>query len=110
MSADPLIRAVSRAVRAGVELSRNPDGTLEITAPPESVYLGRALRAREADILALGDWRRADVAESARCILCGGSAMLRDPIDKAPCHKVCWDSLWISAAPPVSEPRGGGRD
>ncbi len=32
---------------------------------------------------------RAGVGDLKPCILCGGLAMLRHPVSKLPCHKVC---------------------
>ncbi|MCW2904589.1 MAG: hypothetical protein JWO67_6854, partial [Streptosporangiaceae bacterium] len=48
------------------------------------VYTGRAQHL---------DWRAATVPEKAgRCVLCHKWAILRDPYDRQPCHKVCFET------------------
>ncbi len=36
-----------------------------------------------------GDAPRATVGELKPCILCGGLALMRHPVTKLPCHKIC---------------------
>ncbi len=36
-----------------------------------------------------GDAPRATVGDLKPCIHCGGLALLRHPVSKLPCHKVC---------------------
>jgi len=88
-----LVNLVAQGHRAGVQIGRAPDGSLLLRAPKPAAPLARQLRAREAEVLQLWDWRPAPVAEPAPCLLCGRPAILRDPVEHRPCHKVCIDPL-----------------
>lgn len=103
MVTEPFVRAIARAVDRGVEFARKSDGELYIAAPPDAVHLGRGLRVRAEDILKLYDWRSAGVADPRPCALCREPAILRDPVENRPCHKVCVDAL-LRAATPTETP------
>lgn len=87
-----------RARAAGVTLTRTPRGTLALEIPPEADPLAPALHAAEAHLLALFDWRRAPVAGPLPCLICRRPALLRDPAEHRPAHKVCVDVL-LAAGP-----------
>jgi hypothetical protein len=91
--ATPLVLLVQQAHQIGVTVARRRDGTLGIRTTAAADAVARALRARDAEVLRLYDWSRATVADGAPCLLCGKSAMLRDPVDGRPCHKTCVDVL-----------------
>lgn len=94
-----LIPLVIQARRAGLVLDRGGDGRLTVRGDRRHERLVRQLLARKAEVLTLVDlyngrragldWNNASVAEQGRCVLCRGPALLRDPYDGAPCHKVC---------------------
>lgn len=101
MSARPsLVIRLSEARAAGIDVGRTAYGALTLRAPREAVPLATALRLREADVLALYDWTRAVVADAQPCLLCSRPALLRDPVDHQPCHKICVDVLIRCDAPP----------
>lgn len=97
----PLIKTLIEARAAGLVLRRGPDGKLIVRGPRAAEDTVRAVLARKAEILAhyvdlysgsvdCLNWRSARVADRAkRCILCSGWAILRDPVDNLPTHKVC---------------------
>jgi hypothetical protein len=41
------------------------------------------------------DWRHATTGPSAPCVLCGGPAVCRSPVQGVPCHKACAET-WIT--------------
>ena len=99
-----LVSLVREARRAGVQFDRAPNGSLLLRAPKLAAPLAKMLRAREEDVVKLYDWSHASVSESAPCVLCRQPAILRDPAEDRPCHKVCVDALLRPAQP------GGGHD
>jgi hypothetical protein len=94
----PLVRLVADAAEAGVVIARGEHGSLTLRAPRESIALAKQLRARDIAVLGLYDWRHAAVAEPKPCLLCRLPAILRDPVEHRPAHKVCVDLL-IRPAP-----------
>lgn len=84
---------VAEACAVGVQIGYTADGALTLRAPKIAAPLARALRARETEVLKLFDWTHARVAEAAPCALCHRPAILRDPAESRPCHKVCVDAL-----------------
>jgi hypothetical protein len=58
----------------------------------------RVPKRRVPELAALHDWRRAAVGPSAPCILCKRPALMREPVEHHPCHKVCADSLLRTGA------------
>lgn len=98
--AAPIIALLAEACAAQVEISRDARGALLLRAPQDAVTLGRRLRVREADVLRLFDWTQAVLDDPAPCVLCHRPAMLRDPVERRPCHKVCVDRLLRRAAKP----------
>jgi hypothetical protein len=96
-----LIHILIEARRAGLELARGPEGKLIVRGPRMASYLVIRILDHKEQILdgyvdfysgAAGclNWRTAVVGEKAkRCILCGRWAILRDPIEGKPLHKVC---------------------
>jgi hypothetical protein len=92
-SGEPLVLLLARARAAGVALTRPGKGTLDFQAPDGAAELAALLRKREPGLLASFDWRGAGVAEPAPCLLCGRPALLRDPAERAPAHKMCVDAL-----------------
>lgn len=92
--ATPTVILLQRARRAGIRLGRRTGGGLAIHTTAASDTLARAVRARDAEVLRLADWHHATVAaQPAPCVLCARAAILRDPVDGVPCHKVCVDEL-----------------
>jgi hypothetical protein len=95
----PLLTLLVGARRAGLVLARRDD-QLIIRGPREHEQLVRALLARKPDVLAVLpaysgavpslDWSRAKVlGECQPCALCHRPALLVEPYDHRPCHKVC---------------------
>lgn len=84
---------ISQACAVGVQIGHAADGELTLRAPKIAGPLARALRAREFEVLQLFNWTHARVAEPAPCVLCRRPAILRDPVENRPCHKVCVDAL-----------------
>lgn len=96
-----LIHLLIEARRAGLDLARGPEGKLIVRGPRTAGTLVRRLLDRKDHILdgyvdvysgaaECLNWKSATVAERAkRCILCGQWAILRDPIENKPLHKVC---------------------
>lgn len=96
-----LIHTLIEARQAGLELARGPAGKLIVRGPRAESPLVRRLLDRKGHILdgyvdvysGAADrlnWRAATVSEKAkRCILCGHWAILRDPVEGKPLHKVC---------------------
>lgn len=94
-----LIRALIAARAAGATITR--DGDRLIVRGPQAVRpYAQALIARKDEALTLVDyltgtasalvWRTAKVADRpGRCVLCGKPALLLDPYDGKPTHKVC---------------------
>jgi hypothetical protein len=94
VTGEPLVLLVARAVNAGVRIGRSRAGALTLNGrTEEGRALGEQLRAREADVLQLYDWYHARLDEPERCLLCGQYAILRDPVEHRPCHKVCINAL-----------------
>ena len=91
--ATPLVVFIRQAWEIGVELSRHTDGTLAIRTTKAADTVARALRSRDAEVLQLFDWTRARVEDPQPCLLCGQPAILRDPVEHRPAHKVCVDAL-----------------
>lgn len=112
----PLLELLAEARRAGLAASRQRDGQLVIRGPRQHEHLVRALLARKDDVLSVLsvyvgdvpslDWRRATVLGDYRpCALCKRNALLVEPYDNRPCHKVCAEAAirWGS----VPAVRGG---
>jgi hypothetical protein len=98
--AEPVVALLGRAHAAGVAVSRTGKGSLVLEVPPHAADLAAALRTRERAVLALFTWRSAVVAEQpAPCLLCARPALLRDPAERRPAHKVCVDALLQISAP-----------
>jgi hypothetical protein len=97
MPAEPVILLLQRARAVGVTVGRTGRGALVLDIPPRAAGLAAALHACEPQLLALFDWRRAPVAQRAPCLLCRRPALLRDPADHRPAHKVCVDDLLLAA-------------
>lgn len=93
MAREPITLLLRRARAAGVTISRTPKGAVVLDIPPATAGLAAELREREQQFTALFDWRRAPVARPAPCLLCTRPALLRDPVDHSPAHKVCVDLL-----------------
>ncbi|HTJ70250.1 MAG TPA: hypothetical protein VL551_22120 [Actinospica sp.] len=93
MAREPTTLLLRRARDAGVSISRTPKGALALEIPPDAETLAATLREREQHLTALFDWRQAPVTQPAPCLLCQRPAMLRDPADHLPAHKVCVDEL-----------------
>ena len=92
--ATPLIRLVAQAVAAGVTIGHSEHGALTLTGTAlEGRALAKQLRTHDIAVLGLYDWRHAVVADPQPCLLCGRPAILRDPVDNRPAHKVCVDDL-----------------
>jgi len=87
--APPVVLLLLEARAAGVRVGLNERGGLTLRAKELAADLAVALRAREVQVLALYDWTRARMGEAQPCALCGKPALLRDPVDQRPCHKVC---------------------
>ncbi len=100
-----LVDLVVQARKAGVVIARGRNGGLEIEGPRAAAAYAMTLRERDADVLALYDWHGAQLGEPQPCRLCGALAILRDPVDRRPCHKVCVDRLLIEAARPAPPQR-----
>jgi hypothetical protein len=90
---EPVILLIRRARRAGVTVSRTAKGAVAFDIPAGAAELAAELREREQQVAALFDWRHATVAQPAPCLLCARPALLRDPADQLPAHKVCADRL-----------------
>ena len=106
----PLIALLAQAQAAGVRIGRSDEGGVTLRAPKAAGALAKQLRAREADLLALLDWRRARIADDPQpCLICRRLAILRDPAEHRPAHKVCVDRLIRPAAvaPAEGAARGG---
>jgi hypothetical protein len=95
--AGPLVALVAEAVAAGVLIDRGANGVLTLKAPKSAGPLAKQLRARQSEVLQLFDWHRAQLGDPLPCLLCGQPALLRDPVDRRPCHKVCVDQLLNAA-------------
>lgn len=98
-SAEPVVLLLRRARAARVTVTRTPRGALALDIPPDVDTLAPALRACEAHLLALFNWHSAPVAAPAPCLLCNAPALLRDPAEHRPAHKVCVDALLRPASP-----------
>ena len=90
---EPIILLLRRARAAGVTVSRTAKGAVVLDIPPAAGGVAVELREREQQVAALFDWRRAPVTRPAPCLLCDRPALLRDPADHSPAHKVCVDQL-----------------
>jgi predicted RNase H-like nuclease len=101
--AAPLVILVAQSRRAGVVMERARDGALGIRAPREAGALAKQLRAREVDVLQLFDWYHARLGEPEPCLLCGQPAILRDPVENRPCHKVCCGQIVRASRLPAAE-------
>ena len=93
MAREPVTLLLRRARAAGVTISRTAKGTVALDIPHSAAALTAELREREQHLAALFDWRHAPVTQPAPCLLCGRPALLRDPADHSPAHKVCVDQL-----------------
>lgn len=91
--ATPLMLLIRYAHEAGVEITRRPDYTLKILTPDSADSIARAVRSRDQDVLKLYDWSHAGVGDPMPCLLCERSALLRDPVEGRPCHRVCCDAI-----------------
>jgi hypothetical protein len=87
--ATPLVLVVQQAHQLGIRLTKRRDGSIAIRTTAATDTVARALRSRDAAVLRLYDWSRARLDDPAPCLLCSRSAMMRDPVDGRPCHKVC---------------------
>lgn len=94
-SREPVVILARRAHAAGVVISRTPKGPVALEIPPGADALAAELRHREQQLGALFDWSHATVAAPAPCLLCQRPAVLRDPADRLPAHKVCVDQLLL---------------
>ena len=94
-----LIEQVAQALAAGATIGRDGED-LVLRGPRSARPALKALSGHKADVLSLVDsiagrtaglnWRDATVGErSGRCVLCRRWALLRDPRDGQPMHKVC---------------------
>lgn len=94
-----LLELLADARRAGLVLAREDD-RLVIRGPREHEQLVKSLLARKPDVLTVLDayngtvtgldWRHARVLVEPRpCVLCGRRALLAEPYDQQPCHKIC---------------------
>ena len=93
MAREPLILTLQRARAAGVTISRTAKNVVTLDIPPDATEPAAALHGREQQISALFDWRQAPVTKPAPCLLCTRPALLRDPAEHTPAHKVCVDAL-----------------
>lgn len=108
------------AQRAGVTLTRSPDGAgISVDGPPAAGPLVAALRLRKAllrhvfyvytGVAPLLDWgneHRATVTGRAnRCYLCGQVTHLLDPFDDQPCHKTCAEAAIAPIPAPLARRR-----
>lgn len=96
-----LIHTLIEARRAGLDITRGPEGKLIVRGPRTAGHLVTRILDRKEQILdgyvdfysgtaGCLNWRTAVVGDRAkRCILCGHWAILRDPIEGKPMHKVC---------------------
>lgn len=95
-----LISLVIQARQVGLVLDQGEGGRLIVRGDREHERLVRQLLDRKAEVLTLVDlftgrraaldWSQAKVgAQPGRCVLCRSWAILRDPFDDTPCHKVC---------------------
>lgn len=92
--ATPLVALLVQARTLDITFGLRADGGLRIDTPKSAATFARALRARDADVLALFDWRRARVADDPQpCLICHRPAILRDPAEHRPAHKMCVDRL-----------------
>ncbi len=96
----PLLDLLASARRAGLLLGRREDGQLLIRGPREHEPLVRSLLVRKAEVLAILavydgtvtglDWRHARALDKKQpCALCRRPALLIEPYDNRPAHKVC---------------------
>lgn len=97
MAREPIALLLRRARAAGVTISRTAKGAVALDIPRNAAALGVQLRGREQQIAALFDWRHALVGQPAPCLLCASPALLRDPAEGQPAHKVCVDRLLAGA-------------
>lgn len=97
--ATSLVLLLRQAHEIGITVSQRPDRTIAIRTKASTVTVARALRTREADLAQLHDWSHAAVRDPEPCVLCGRPAILRDPVESRPCHKVCVDALLRTATP-----------
>lgn len=88
----PIVALMAQAAAVGVRVQRISEDHLDILAPPAAAPAAKLVRSRAAEVLRLFDWTHAAVAAPAPCLLCQRPAMLRDPVDSKPCHKVCADA------------------
>jgi hypothetical protein len=102
------VALLARARAAGIAVVRTGKGALALDVPPHAADLAGLLRAREAQVLALFNWRSAVVAEPAPCLLCARPVLLRDPAERRPAHKVCVDVLLHIGDKPAGPGRGEG--
>lgn len=107
--ATPLVSLLDQARTLGITLGVRADGSLRIDTPKSAASFARSLRARDADVLTLFDWRRASLGDLAPCVICHRPALLRDPVEHRPAHKVCVDRIIrpAAAAPMDGAARGG---
>jgi hypothetical protein len=98
-SREPVVILARRAHAAGVIISRAPKGPLTLDIPPGADAIAADLHRCEQHLAALFDWRNAPVADPAPCLLCTRPALLRDPAERQPAHKVCVDTLLHHPAP-----------
>lgn len=112
----PLLDSIAAARRAGLVLTRKPDGQLVIRGPREHEQLVRSLLDRKHDVLAVLavytgdarclDWRHARVlADMQPCVLCQRPSLLIEPYDGRPCHKMCAEAAIRSGAVPAMRRR-----
>lgn len=103
-----LIRTASAARAAGATITRDGD-RLIIRGPAAVKPYAAALLARKDEVLTLVDvlagaattvdWRGATLAtKPGRCVICGGKALLLDPYDRKPMHKVCAEGALTTPA------------
>lgn len=107
--ATPLVALLVQARTLDITFGVRADGSLRIDTPKSAASFARALRARDADVLALFDWRRAGTGDPAPCLICRRPAILRDPVEHRPAHKTCVDRIirTVTAPPMEGAARGG---
>lgn len=98
-SHEPVVLLARRARAAGVIITRTTKGAPALEIPPGADALAALLREREQHLAALFDWRHAPVTTPAPCLLCQRPALLRDPAEHQPAHKVCVDVLFSDPMP-----------
>jgi len=88
----PIVTLMAQAAAAGVRVQRTREDHLDILGPPAAAPVAKLVRSRAAEVLRLFDWTHAAVTAPAPCLLCEKPAILRDPANSKPCHKVCADA------------------